>query len=412
MKGILVIIDGLGDLPNKLLGNKTPLEAAETPNLDFLCARGELGIMYPVKPGFVPESDESLLSIFGNDLVFGSRGYLEALGAGLELARGDLAMRANFATIDSLRKGNILDRRTGRTLSSDEAETLAHAINKIKMSSEFVFKPTIQHKAVLVFRGGFSEDVVGNDATYVQGKTNEVTKIKSCKALDDEDNSNYTANVLNEFVDKAHQILLEHEINKTRKARGLLSANYILLRSPGIEAPKLKKFNKWMAVTYSPLEKGFSKESAMEVFSFDYPRLKDLDSYSNLWEGLKTACKFAEKTIKKNHKNFDYCYVHFNETDFPGHDNKPIEKKMMLEYLDKTFFKFLKDFAPPKRINVVVTSNNSTPCKFKNHTADPVPVLFYNGAIPREKKFNEREARIGTLGRIMGVDLLKKVGFV
>jgi len=91
---------------------------------------------------------------------------------------------------------------------------------------------------------------------------------------------------------------------------------------------------------------------------------------------------------------------------------KPIEKKLMIEYVDKTLIKFLRKFAPPNKIKVVVTADHSTPCKLKAHSADPVPVLFYNDSPPKEKKFCEREAAKGTLGKIMGNDLLKKVGFV
>ena len=124
MKGVLVILDGLGDLPHRQLDEKTPLEAAHTPNMDFFATRGELGYSYPVKPGFVPESDEAIVSIFGNDLIDSTRGQLEARGTDLELKRGDLAMRVNFATIDSLENGKIKDRRCGRTLTSAEAELL------------------------------------------------------------------------------------------------------------------------------------------------------------------------------------------------------------------------------------------------------------------------------------------------
>ena len=175
----------------------------------------------------------------------------------------------------------------------------------------------------------------------------------------------------------------------------------------------------------------------MTNFSFDYPRLKGLDAYSNLWDGLKEACGFSEKEIKKNFKDFDYAYIHIKETDLPGHDNKPMEKKHMLEYIDKTLFKFLAGFAPPNKIKVVVTGDHSTPCRLKAHSADPVPVLFYNQSIPRpssfrftrfftwgkEKenqeqkpeqkgaKFCEREARKGKLGGFLGKELLEKVGF-
>ncbi len=413
MKGILVIVDGMGDLPCKQLGDKTPLEAAETPNLDFLATRGEMGYMYPVRPGFIPESDEAIVSIFGNELISSTRGQLEARGTNLDLTRGDLALRVNFATIDSLKEGNIIERRAGRTLTTVEAETLARAINNnIKLPCEFVFEPTIQHRAVLVFRGGFSDNISGNDVTYYQGKSPDANKIKLCKPLDDGENSQYSANIVNEFIERAHEILDKHPLNETRKKRGLLPANYLFVRGAGIEPPKLKLYKRWISANYMPLEIGFSRVCGMKNFSFDYPKLKNLDSYANFHEGLAKACKFFIKILKKNRKNADYAYIHIKETDVAGHDNKPFEKKLMLEYIDKTFFKFLKKFAPPNKIKVVVTADHSTPCKLKAHSADPVPVLFYNHSPPKEKKFCEKEARKGTLGSMIGSELLGKTGFV
>ena len=154
MKGILVVLDGMADLPCKQLDDKTPLEVAEMPNLDFLAARGEMGYMYSVKQGFIPESDEATVSIFGNELKDSTRGQLEVRGTDLKLVRGDLALRVDFATIDNLKDGNIIDRRAGRTLTTAEAEILSKALNKITLPCTFVFKPTIQHRAVLVLRGG------------------------------------------------------------------------------------------------------------------------------------------------------------------------------------------------------------------------------------------------------------------
>ena len=410
MKGVLVIIDGMGDLPHKLLGDKTPLEVAEMPNLDFLATRSELGYMYPVKPGFVPESDEAIVSIFGNDLISSTRGQLEARGAGIKLTRGDLSLRTNFATVNS--KGEIIDRRVGRTLTTAEAEVLAKAVNKIELSCKFSFEPTIQHRGVLVFRGGFSDNILGNDITYTQGKSRAMSKVGNFKPLDDEENSQYTSNILNEFLEKVYDVLDKHPVNEERRKKGLLPANYLLVRGAGVEPPKLKLYRKWMSPSYIPLEIGFSHVSGMNVFSFEYPKLKSHDAYENLWAGLKKACKFNVKILKKTHKKFDYAYVHIKETDLPGHDNKPIEKKMMLEYIDKVLFGFLRRFAPKNKVKVVVTADHSTPCKLKDHSADPVPVLFYNNSIPREKHFSEKEARKGSLGSIRGSELFRKVGFV
>lgn len=407
-----MILDGVGDLPCKQLDGKTPLEAANTPNLDFLATRGEMGYLHPVKPGFIPESDEAIVSIFGNELIVSTRGQLEVRGTDIKLTRGDLALRTNFATIDFLESGNVLDRRAGRTLTNLEAEILAKAVNKIKLPCKFLFKPTIQHRGVLVFRGGFSDNITANDLTYTQGKSGSTKKVGFCKPLDDDENSQYTANVVNEFLEKAHEVLDQHPVNQERRRKGLMPANYLLVRGAGIEVPKLKQYKKWMSIASMPLEIGFSRQSGMKVFSFKYPELKKLDSYGNLWDGLKKYCGFSIKTLKKYHKKFDYAYIHFKETDLPGHDNKPLEKKLMLEYIDKTFFNFLRKFAPPNKINVVVTADHSTPCKLKKHSADPVPVLFYNNSIPKAKKFSEKEAKKGSFGEMTGHELLKKVEFV
>lgn len=414
MKGILVILDGLGDLPNKLLDNKTPLEAAHTPNLDFLATRGELGYMYPVKPGFIPESDEAIVSIFGNDLISSTRGQLEAKGSDLNLTRGDLALRVNFATIDSLKNGNILDRRAGRTLTTEEADELSKELNKkINLPIKFDFVNTIQHRATLVLRGGFSDNISDNDVNYYEkGKHKHLNKIRNCIPLDEEENSQYTVNVVNEFIKQAYEILDKHPVNEARRKKGLMPANYLLVRGAGIEIPKLKQYKRWMSIAYMPLEIGFSKLCGMKTFEFDYPKMKGLDLYANLNDGLKKACKFSIKTLKKNYKKFDYAYIHIKETDIPGHDNKPFEKKAMIEYIDKTLFKFLRKFAPPNEIKVVVTGDHSTPCNLKNHSADPVPVLFYNNSNLKEKKFNEKNSRIGTFRKTLGKELLKKTGFV
>ena len=413
MKGILVILDGLGDLPHKLLNGKTPLEAAETPNMDFFASRGELGCLFPVKPGFIPESDEAITSIFGNGLLSSNRGQLEAMGAGIKLDRGDLSLRVNFATIDSFEKGNIIDRRAGRTLTSEEAEILAEAINQqIKLSCDFIFEPTIQHRGVLVFRGGFSENITGNDETYIQGRSKQFSKIGLCKPLDDEENSQYTANIVNEFLEKAYDILKSHPINLQRKKRGLMPANFLLVRGAGIELPRLKQYKKWVSINYMPLEIGFSQASGMDVMAFEYPLMESLDAYKNLYDGLEKACNFAIKILKKTYKTKNYAYIHLKETDLPGHDNKPIEKKEMIEFIDKNLFDFLRKFAPQNKIKILVTGDHSTPCRLKDHSADPVPVLFYNDSLPREKHFSEKDCMLGKLGRLTDGDLLEKAGFL
>lgn len=414
MKGILVIIDGMGDLPHDLLKGQTPLEAAHKPNLNTLASKSELGIMDVVRKDYVPGSSDAILSIFGNNHSAISRGVMEAEGAGIKLVRGDLVLRTNFATIDDLKSKTIIDRRAGRTLTTKEAEILARSLNKnVKLPVKFIFKPTLQHRGVLVLRGGFSDMISNVDIEYTsRGKNASGGKFSLAKPLDEEDNSAYTANIVNEFLMQSFEILNKHPINHHRIEKGLLPANFFLTRGAGVEKGKVLQYPKWAASVYMPLEMGFARFSGMQVYSFKYPQLKNFDVYQNLHDGLKKACKFAIKSIKKaKRKNLDYVYVHIKEPDIPGHDNKPLEKKAMIEYIDKTLMAYIVKFSSKNKVMVCVTADHSTPCKLKSHSGDPVPVLLYNGKDGEEKTFNESSAAKGNLGKIQGKELLKKIGF-
>jgi len=410
LKGIFVVIDGLGDLPCKVFNGKTPLEEANTPNLDFLATRGKLGYMYPIKPAFIPESDESLVSLFGNKSFVNLRGQLEAKGLGVDLKRGDLAIRINWATINPETK-EIIDRRAGRTLTDKEKKELLRSLEKIKVSSKFKILQGNFHSSVLIFEGGFSENVSMNDKLYVQGKINSQEKVLPIRPLDESEMAQYTSNILNEFLEQAHEILKNHPVNLKRKQKGFYPANYLLIRDAGIELPKFKLYRNWFSTAYSPLQKGFAKASGMKTFDFDFPKFKSSDFYVDAYLTLKKAIKFTISKLKEFSFSYSYAYVHIGEIDIPGHDNKPLEKKSMIEYLDSTLFLFLRNFAPPNNLKIIVTSTYSTPCKLKTHSADPVPVLLYDNSIPREKTFCEKQARVGSLGRIIGNELLKKLEF-
>ena len=156
MKLIYVVIDGLGDLPIKELKNETPLGAADTPNMDSLAKNGKTGLMYTVGKGIAPESDVGVISILGYDpfKYATGRGVLEAVGAGMSIKDGDLALRCNFATLGH--GTEIIDRRAGRDLTSKEAEALSEAVNKkVRLEASpvsFKLRSTIGHRAVLVIK--------------------------------------------------------------------------------------------------------------------------------------------------------------------------------------------------------------------------------------------------------------------
>lgn len=381
MKGVFVILDGVADEPTHVLGDKTPLEKANTPNLDFFASRGAVGHCYPLGVGKIPESSSAIVSLFGQNPIDCPRGSLEALGAGVDLKRGDLALRCNFATLEDMDSRNLLDRRAGRTLTTKEAKTLAKAINEnVKLPFKFKFYSTIQHRGVLVFKGGFSDNISNTDPAYGDGvaMNKHDNKLKISKPFDDEEDSQVAAELLNKFTRRSHEVLDNHELNLIRAKKGFFSANCLICRDAGNFVPKLKKLKgDWMAMAYMPLEKGIARALKMKLFSFKYPVLKGIDVYDNLYSGLKKAVRTSIKMVKRYNKKYDYFYIHIKETDLPGHDNKPFDKVKMIEYLDKNLFGYLKRFSG-QDFRLLVTGDHTTSCKRKSHTADPVPVMFFD----------------------------------
>lgn len=413
MKGVLVIIDGMGDRPCKKLGGKTPLEAAEKPNLDYLAKNGLIGEMYPVSKSFVPGTSEAIVSIFGEDWQNYPRGGLEALGEGIELEKGDLALRANFATIDNLKDKNIIDRRAGRTLSTKEAQILAKAISHISLSNKFLFKSTLQHRGILVFKGGFSDSITEMDPAYHSLKKSETGKLRFCRALDDDENSEYTANLVNDFVEKSFNVLDKHPVNELRRKKGLLPANIILVRGGGIEVKRISKYKNWACASSVPVAKGICKAMGINLFEFGAIDFKK-DINKNLRKNLLKDIKKSIKLMKRKWKKFDYFLIYLKEPDVFGHDNKPLEKKEIIELIDKKLFSSLKKYAVKYGIKIAVTADHSTPCELKQHSADPVPVLLCSGKEETKKEglnlFSEKQAKKGRLGIFEGKMFLEKTG--
>lgn len=410
MKGIFIILDGVSDLPHQALGQKTPLEVAKTPNLDQIAKKSKLDYCYTVKEGVAPQSSNAVVSLLGQDPNLAPRGSLEAQGAGIPIKNGDLAFRTNFATIDNLKDLNILDRRAGRTLSTKEAKALAKAINsELKLPYKFEFYSTVHHRGVLIFRGGFSDNITNLDPSYGRGvvNSNSNDKVHFSKPMDDEDDSELSAELINKFTRHSFEILDKHPINQKRAKKGLYAANIILSRDAGNKPVKFKKLKgDWAAINYMPLEIGIARACQMSVYRYKLQKFKGTDVYANLYSTLKGFTKFAIKTLKKKQNKHDYFYVHFKKTDTPGHDNLPLEKVKMIEFLDRTFFKFILHFIKNKKL--VITADHTTACKFKAHTADPVPVLTYphpKHKIIKHQRFTEKDSQKGK--KILGRKLLE-----
>lgn len=371
----LIIIDGLGDRPIKELGERTPLEAAETPNMDYMASNGLCGIVIPFKfkQDKTPTSEGTHAAIFNHLDNFLGRGPYEALGAGINLKENDIAFRGNYAIINQ--KMNVIDRRAGRI---KKTEHLSNLLSKEKIRGvRFIVKSSIGHRAVLVMRGkGLSEMVSSNDPKE-NGKPARPIRALSKEAV-------FTAEVLNEFLERAKDILKREK------------ANYILLRGPGRyrKVPSFKErysLNSY-AIGSGGIYLGMPKTLGMKIITS-----KKMTGFSDT--SVKDKISILKKHLKKN--SFVFC--HIKGVDNLSHDGDFIGKKEFIERIDKE----IKGF--DKNSLIIITGDHSTLCVLKDHSSDSVPLLIYGGKKGKSSSFSEKECRKGDLGKIKQERLLELI---
>jgi 2,3-bisphosphoglycerate-independent phosphoglycerate mutase len=420
MKKLLyVAIDGMGDLPIKFLGGRTPLEAAETPNMDAIAQNGQTGLMYSVKQGVAPESDVAVISLLGYDPFKYStgRGVIEAAGIGLNMKDGDLALRCNFATLGVNKQ--IIDRRVGRSLSTEEAKELSIAVNEqVELESypaNFEFKPTLGHRAVLLIRSKdkpLSSAITNSDPAYIVvngigvAKTDVEMVLKTSEPDDGTEAAKVSAGLVNEFIEKSHALWEDHPINLKRAAAGKLKANVVLTRDAGHLLPKFFNINQRYGVNFACLadmhaESGIAKLAGMASSLLPPPSCS-----------LQVDCEVRVKALLNALPKHDCFYIHLKGPDEPGHDGNCQVKTQIISAIDKYFFGPLLQHVSLKDTVICITTDHATPCGLKVHSDTPVPVLISGDSLGKGGgvKFCEREAAKGSLGLITrGCELMPKL---
>ncbi len=397
LKVVLIIGDGMADRQIRELKNRTPLEVASTPNMDYLASKGITGIMDVIEPGIPPGSAPAHLALLGYNPyeVYTGRGAFEALGAGLALGKGDVALRCNFATVnDDL---VVVDRRAGRYI--DEADELEKVINQVEIESEpnikIIFKHTTEHRGVLVLKGAnLSPQITNTDP----GKTG--LRIQSSKPLVNEPAAIRTAKIINEFTSKIYNLLRNHPINLKRISMGKLPANILLCRGAGV-LPEVKSFEekfglKAACIAGIPLIKGVCKALGFNVINVP-------GATGGLDSNLNAKAEAALKALKLH----DFVVISVKGTDAASHDGLINEKIKMIERIDSMIGRIL-DSVNIDEICIAVTADHATPISIRDHVGDPVPVLIFAPTIIPDDVagFSERNALKGGLGRIKGVNLL------
>ncbi|MGC8998017.1 MAG: 2,3-bisphosphoglycerate-independent phosphoglycerate mutase [Candidatus Bathyarchaeia archaeon] len=397
MKVLLVIGDGMADRPLKELGWKTPLEAAQKTSMNHIASFGVCGIMDPIAPGIPPGSDTATLALLGYDAfeVYTGRGAFEALGSGIDVMEGDVCFRCNFATVDE--NFVVLDRRAGRIADSD-ASKLAESLQKARLSDssvEFLFKNTVQHRAVLVLRGSKLSSAVSDSDPEIVGE-----KVLEVKPLNDSFEAKHTAKILNELMWKFHETLKEHPVNKERVARGLPPANAILVRGAGT-LPKIKTLSKIygvnaVCVAATSLIRGVCRAAGMQLLTVKGATGTPQTDYI-------AKAKAAVQALEKN----DLVLLHVKAPDVASHDGNIKQKVEVIEKIDK-MLSYILNKVDVGETYVALTADHTTSCITKNHEGDPVPLAIMGPYVRCDdvEEYGERTCAKGGLGRLRGKDLM------
>ncbi len=363
-KIVMYVADGLGGLPQQPDG-LTELESANTPNLDALAKDGVLGGSIPVCPGISPGSGPGHLGLFGYDplqYVIG-RGALEATGIGFALEHNDVAIRANFCTVD--KAGNITDRRAGR-IPTEESAPLAARLRDVKIPGVEVFvEPVKEHRFVVVFRG---QGLHGN----VHDTDPQATGVPPLEPVAINSDSQKTVEVAKEFVRQARELLA-----------GEAKANCLTLRGFASK-PKLPSYEevyglRAAAIAVYPMYKGLARLVGMEI--------------------VGTAQTLDEQmtVLEQNWSSYDFFFIHFKYTDSTGEDGNFAAKVKRIEEYDAA----VPRITALKPDVFIATGDHSTPSMLASHSWHPVPTLLWSKFCRPDAcdKFGERDCLRGGLGQ-------------
>lgn len=389
---LLLAVDGLPDRPVRALGGRTPLEAAHTPVLDRLAREGRCGLADPVAAGEVPDTASGSLALFGQSPRAMHRGPVEALGAGLELGSGEVAVRGNLATLDQM--GVVVDRRAGRI--REGGAQLAAALDGMVVEDRegdvlVLVRRTTEHRLAIVLRGdGLGPGVRGSDPGEGAGAGRPLDPV----ALDPTDSAaQRTARILAVFGRRAEEILGQHPINRERAERGLPLANTVLTRGAGRVHLLLPLERDGRRLTVGCVcgdatVGGLARWLGAEVVST--PAMT-----ANLDTDLGAKMRAAAELLGTH----DLVVVHVKGADIAAHDGRPDRKRLFIEELDRQLGGLLDTVDRPLRI--AVGSDHATFSDAGQHGPDPVPVLLWGEGVDSDavSRFDESSVTAGGLKR-------------
>ena len=379
MKFIILQGDGMADYPLDVLGGKTPLEAARTPNMDWLAARGVYGLAHVIPKGFPPGSDVGNMSIMGYDpaVYHTGRSPLEAASMGVTLGPKDIAFRCNLITLTGHGSDTVMEDFTAGHITTEEARTIIADLPGALGGDGIEFYPGVSYRHLMVWRNGKEK----MQTTPPHDITDQ--KISGFMPAGD------GADRLLKLMEASQAVLADHPVNQTRRTQGQRSATSIWLWGQG-RAPALPPLTKRFGIKGGVI-------SAVDIIHGlgVYAGLQRID-VPGVTGFLDTNYRGKGEYGVKSLENNDFVFIHVEATDEAGHMGDVEKKIQALEDFDeKVVGTVLKGMAHRRDWRVLLMPDHPTAIALKTHVSDPVPFVLYSPQEPRNNGtvgYNERDA--------------------
>ncbi|MBD5453528.1 MAG: cofactor-independent phosphoglycerate mutase [Lachnospiraceae bacterium] len=378
-KYIIVLGDGMADEPIESLGGKTPLEYANTPAMDELSKKAEIGMVHTIPEGMKPGSDTANLSVLGYDpkLYYSGRSPLEALSIGVPMKDTDIALRCNIVTISEddvpFEEKTIIDHSSGE-ISTEDCAVLLDAVKKELENETYKFYVGTSYRHCLIWEKG--------EVIELTQPHDVLTQVIGPHLPEDK--------TLREMMKKSYDILVNHPINIERKKKGLNPANCCWFWGAGTK-PALSSFEektgkKGMMISAVDLLKGIAVGAGMGIAQVEGANGGLNTNYEGKTQAALTALL---------QDGYDFAYIHLEAPDEMGHQGSAERKVQAIEYLDARVVAPLVKALDEKGVSyrMLILPDHPTPVRVRTHTSDSVPYMLYDSENQLDKAwhYNEKE---------------------
>jgi 2,3-bisphosphoglycerate-independent phosphoglycerate mutase len=398
-KCILLLLDGLGDRAFSVLDHQTPLQAAHTPTLDRLAARGANGLYHASRQGEALPSENAHFAIFGYPPEdFPGRGPLEALGAGIDLALEDVAVLAHFATFKN-DHGQLLLRDSTPAAEEPVAQRLMEMAADVSYRGiEIGFRRTHRLYGLVVLRGAVSPFFTDTDPLRDQMALIEPVPLAGYET--DAATCNSVA-ALKAYLLKIYRNLKGHPINQARQQQGLETIDGLVTQRAGRLKP-VAPFAQHCGLRGLCLASGLVYHGLSRFLSMDCIKVTDT---KHPGKDMAQRLEMARNALA----DYDFIHVHTKVPDEAGHAKDPVAKKAAIEALDAGLAEVVPKLLHDPEVLLVVTADHATPSGGPLiHSGETVPLLFCGSGVRRDSvcQYNEIAAAHGALGPVRGRELM------